>query len=464
MHPKVLLIQPNYNIKKDAKIWTANPPLGPCYIAAVLEKSRIGVEILDTNTKNLSVRETLRIIKEKNPAYVGFSILTPAADWCVAVARRLPKTMISVAGGPHTSGLPETMVRKGFDIAVIGEGEQTMLEIAKGYAWEKINGIVFKKNGKLIRTPARIPLDPNTIPFPARHLIEKGGTDKPYLSAGTVYYPWAQLFSSRGCPYNCYFCNKNIFGYRYRPRTPQDIIREIDFLVKTYGVKEIDIYDDNFNFDMKRAEKILDLIIRKKYTLCLRFSNGIRADKVSVRLLRKMKKAGTQYIAYGVETGDETVLAKIPKGETLNEIRRAVALTNKAGIPVTGFFIFGLIGDTRETMQHTIDFAVTTGFDRTIINIATPYPGTRMWNMITGGGGKIFIKRWKDFHQTSGRMLYTMPGTADPTTVESMYRKAYRAFYFRPAYIARQIPNMLRPGILPVMLRGVGRILFSQNN
>jgi anaerobic magnesium-protoporphyrin IX monomethyl ester cyclase len=460
----VLLVQPNYNIKRDAKIWSVNPPLGLCYLGAVLLKKKINVEILDSNLNNYSVSKTVTLIKKLSPKYVGFSILTPAADWCVEVIRKLPKDIITIAGGPHSSAVPEELIRKGFDIAVIGEGEETLLEITEGHPLEDIKGIYFRKNRKIIKNAIRLPLNINKIPLPARHLIINGGTIKPYMSSGTRYFPWAPIVTSRGCPYNCYFCNKNIFGRSFRTRTPANVIKEIDELVKTYHVKEINFYDDCFNFDIKRAEEILDLLIKRKYNLYLRFSNGIRADKITPRLLHKMKSAGTGYVAYGVESGDPNVLQLIPKGETLAQIEKAVYLTKKEHIEVTGFFIFGLIGDTVSSMENTINFAKKTPFDSVIINIATPYPGTRMWNMIKDGHGKIFLKAWKDFHHVSGKMLYTMPNMATPIEVETMYKKAYRSFYFRPLYLLKQIPKLITPTKIPILFRGLQRILFSQKS
>lgn len=459
---KVLLIQPNYHIKDDAGLWAANPPLGLCYLAAVLEKEKIPVEILDTHVQNLSANQTVSLIRRKKPRYVGFSILTPAADWCAEVARKLPKSVTKIGGGPHVSGIPEDTLRSGFEIAVIGEGEETLSEIVKGQKLENIQGIFYRKGRKILRNPLRPPLDPNMLPLPARHLILKGGTDKPYLSSGTRYYPWAQIFTSRGCPFNCYFCNKNIYGHKFRARHPENVLEEIDFLVKNYQIKELNFYDDSFNFDIERAEKIMDLIIRRNYKLYLRFSNGIRADKITKRLLLKMKKAGTDYIAYGVESGDPRILSQIPKGETLDQIRQAVRLTADLGIPVTGFFIFGLIGDTKESMQATIDFAKSLPFDRAIFNIATPYPGTRMWEMIKQKGGEIFLTKWKDFHHVSGKMHYTLAGMATPQEVEKMYRQAYSSFYFRPQYLFQQVPKLLSFSLLPIMYRGLKRIAYAQ--
>lgn len=423
--------------------------MGLCYLAAVLEQHRIPVEILDTQVQNLSAVQTAKIIRQKKPDFVGFSILTPAADWCYQVVKKIRQLlMVKIAGGPHVSGLPHEAVKKGFDLVVVGEGEQVLLDIVRGK----------KFRSKIISAP---PLDPNRLPLPARHLLVKGGTDKPYASSGTLYFPWAPIVTSRGCPYNCYFCNKKTFGYHFRPRTPAKVLAEIDSLVTNYGVKEIDFYDDCFNYDIQRAEKIMDLIAGRRYDLHLRFSNGLRADKITPRLLRKMKKAGTEYIAYGIESGDEKVLAQIPKAETLPQIERAVRLTQKAGITTVGFFIFGLIGETLESMQKTIDLMLKLPLDQVLINLATPYPGTRMWQMIEKNKGEFFIKNWQDFSHTAGEMLYRLPGMARPSQVEQMYRQAYRAFYFRPKYIIKQIPNLLSFNTIPVIYRGLRRILFA---
>lgn len=464
MREKVLLIQPNYQIRKDAQHWACSPPLGILYLAAVLESEQIPVEIVDATLKNLSVKKTVNIIKKSKAKYVGFSIMTPAVDWCIEVVKHLPKTIIKIAGGPHVSSLPEDFLKSGFDISVIGEGEETLIEIVQGKKLETIRSIVFKKNKKIFHTPQRPPIDPNKLPFPARHLIENGGTDKPYFAVGTRYFPWGQILSSRGCPYNCYFCVKNVFGFKFRTRTPENVLAEIDFLVKTYNVKEIDFYDDCFNFDIKRAEKIMDLIIKKDYKLYIRFNIGLRADKITKRLLQKMKKAGTDFVAFGIESSNQKILDLIPKGENLNDITKAVQLTHAVGIPVTGFFILGLIGDTKKTMQDTINFATNLPLDRAVFNIAIPNPGTRMSRMILQGGGEIFKTPWKNFNSMSGKMNYTLPGMATPSEVEKMYHRAYFKFYFRPSYLIKHIPQMFSLSQIIVMLRGFKKILYMQRS
>ncbi|MDP3888622.1 MAG: radical SAM protein [bacterium] len=459
---KIILIQPNYKGKKSIPYQENHPPIGLCYLGAILEREKIPVQIIDANVRNLSIKQTANLIKRKRPRYVGFSILTPAAEWSTQVIKLLPKTMIKIAGGAHPSATPEDMLKRGFNIVVIGEGEETLLEIIKSKNLAEIKGIAWRENKKIYRNPDRPLLDPDSLPTPARHLIENGGTDLPYFSLGNRYFPWAPIITSRGCPFNCYFCNKTIFGHKFRPRSPEKIIDEVDQLVRNYKIKELNIYDDCFNFDIGRAERIMDLISERNYKLYIRFGNGIRADKITKRLLKKMKAAGTDFIAYGVESGDQKILHSIPKGESHKQILKAIKLTKEAKIQAAGFFILGLLGDTKKTMQKTIDFAIKADLDRVFFNIAIPFPGTRMAKIIKESGGKILVDRWESFDNTAGKMLFTMPGMAQPSEVEEMYRKSYSSFYFRPKYLFRQIPKLLSPSLIPIMFRGIAKIFHSR--
>ena len=458
---KVLLVQPNYQQKKDAAIWGINPPINLAYIAAVLEKEGIEVEILDANLLNYSPQQVVDHARKKNINYVGLSILTPAHNYCVKVAKLLPEEIMSVAGGPHAAGLPDELLRDGFDTVIRGEGEYAMLDLVTGKNMKEIKGLSYMKDNEIMHNEDRPPLDPNALPLPARHLLIKNGVNKPYASEGTRYFPWSPIFTARGCPYSCYYCNKSTFGTCFTPRTPENVLAEIIELVTKYKVKEIDFYDDCFNFDMARAEKILDLIIAEKIKIYLRFSNGLRADKISEDLLIKMKQAGCDYIAYGIESGCQEILDKIPKAIKLETIRKAVALTKKQGITTVGFFMLGLIGDTEETMQRTIDFAKELDPDVALFNIAIPYPGTKMWQLIKKNG-RLLISDWDDYFHTSGKMIYEYPGTAPPVIVEKMFKRANKEFYFRPKYILRQIPKLTRPSLLPMLMKGIKRIVFSQ--
>jgi len=463
MTKKILLVQPNYMVQRKSGAWGINAPMGLAYIAAVLEKNNIPVKILDANALNLSIPETIKKINKFKPDIVGISVFTPAHRYSLEIIKGLSKKILTVAGGPHSSAVPDELLKNGFNVIVIGEGEYTMLEIAQGKKLNNIKGISFKKNEKIIHNSLRESLDPNDLPLPARHLLISNGVNKPYFAGGTQYFPWSSITSSRGCPYNCYYCSKKVFGFGFRARTPENVLKEIDYLVKNYGIKEINFSDDCFNFDLDRANKILDMIIERKYDLCLRFSNGLRVDKVNENFLKRMKKAGCRYIGYGVESGNQEIIDNIPKGATLQQIRDGIKLTKKVGgIFISGYFMFGLIGDTEETMQQTINFSKELDLDVASFTIAVPYPGTRLETIIKQKGGKIHFKTWDDFHHTSGKVMFSYPGMVAPEKIEAAYKRAMREFYFRPKYILKHLFKYFSIHKIKVGLRGLKAILKAQ--
>lgn len=459
---KVILVQPNYRVQRETGAWGVNPPMGLCYLAAVLSQERISTEIIDANALDLSEKKVNNLIEEKKPDVVGISILTPAHNYALKLVKLLPKEILKVAGGNQATAMPEVMLNEGFDIVVRGEGEEIFKDLVMGKDKRKISGLSFKKDNRLFHNADRLPLNPDDLPFPARYLLPSEGVDLPYRSANTQYFPWSGILTSRGCPYNCYFCFKKTFGYKFRPRSVKNVLNELIFLKKKYKLAEIDIFDDCFNYDLDRANEILDGIVANKLNLHIRFSNGIRADKVNKKFLEKMKKAGCVYIAYGVESGDQNILSLIPKGEKIKEVKKAVKLTKEVGIPACGFFIFGLIGDNQETMEKTLEISKELPFDFASYTIATPYPGTRMWEMVKKDG-KLFIHNWNDFHHSSGRMMYSYPKTADKKTVEKIYKKAYGEFYFRPSYILARILKIRSWQQIKVMLYGLLAIIRTRN-
>ncbi|MFZ3060701.1 MAG: radical SAM protein [Candidatus Methanoperedens sp.] len=455
---RVLLVQPNYRIQRESGAWGINPPLGLAYIASVLRENDVDVEILDANALNLTSTEVASYAEKVHASIMGISILTPAHNFSVDVASLLPDDILKVAGGNQATALPNQLINEGFNVIVRGEGEYTMLELAQGKALSDVMGISYKENDKIFHNPPRPPLDPDSLPMPARELLPSNGVDIPYLSAGTVYRPWAGILTSRGCPYDCYYCFKKTFGYKFRPRSAEKVVSEIVHLHEKYGVKEIDIYDDCFNFDLKRAEKILDIIIEQELDIHIRCSNGLRVDKITESFIKKMKKAGCCYIAYGIESGDQKVLDLIPKRITLQQVTSAIKLTNDARITTAGFFIFGLIGDNKEAMERTLTLANELNLDMCSFTIATPYPGTKLWDMVKEKGN-IFISDWDDFHHTSGKMIFTYPDTAGPEDVEEVYKRSYTAFYFRPKYLIRQALKIRSLEELRMAFHGLNSIL-----
>jgi len=435
---KVLLVQPNFYSKKKGLEHSGSPPLGLLYIAGLLEENSIDVEILDANATNRDIEFVIQYALETKATVVGVSIMMIGYNFGVEIAQRLPNYVLSVAGGAYASTLPEEVLKDGFDISVKGRGEYTMLDILSNDKIEAINGISYWKGGETVHNPPRRmkSFKDEPLPKPARHLLVNNGVDKPYQLAGTMYYPWSPVFSSIGCPYQCYYCSKQVFD-RFLSRDPEDVVEEIRCLVENYKVREIVFFDDCFNASIERAERILDLIIASNMEIKLRFPNGIRANNVTQKLIRKMKKAGCIAISYGIESGEQSILDKIPKKVKLEEIRKAVKYTKEAGILTIGFFILGLLGDTKETMQKTIDFAKELELDVAFFSILTPYRGTRIHDFIKEKG-TFHATNLDDMHQSVGKMLFSHPDFPSVDLVEKMHKKAYREMYLNPKYICRR--------------------------
>jgi anaerobic magnesium-protoporphyrin IX monomethyl ester cyclase len=461
---KVLLVQPNYCRERKYTRYSISPPLGLAYIAGFLEENGVDVEILDANALNLTVDDVLQHVIKTQATIVGVSILMTGYNFATEIAQKLPKNILSVAGGAYASATPEKVLEDGFNIAIRGRGEYVMLEISSGKNLKEIAGIFYWENNKIVNNPPRLFEDLKSVPLPrpARHLLLNNGINKPYQLAGIMYFPWAPVFTSIGCPYQCYWCSKQVFD-RFLPREPEDVAAEITELAKKYKVKEIDIYDDCFNAVPQRAEKILDLIIRENLNIKLRFPNGIRVNNITEPFMQKMKKAGCIEVAFGIESGDQEILDKIPKRISLDEVRNAVKNTKKVGILTVGFFILGLRGDNEKTMQKTIDFAKELGVDVAFFSILTPYPGTPLWNLIEKEG-KFLIKDFDDLHQSSGKMLFSHPDFPPSDLTERMQKRAYRIFYFSPKYILKRLMRLRDWHQLTLSIRGLPEIIKTQFN
>ena len=185
------------------------------------------------------------------------------------------------------------------------------------------------------------------------------------------------MLTSRGCPYNCSFCFKGIVGRTYRQRTPENIVAEIRQLIDRYGVRNFYFIDDLFTINVKRLEAILDYFIEQN--LDVRWQCLARVDRVNPDLLKKMHRAGCRQIHFGIESGNPEILKKTAKHINLDQVRQAIDWTEDAGIMSKGYFILGLPGDNDETMNETIGFATSLRLSEAMFSIATPMPGTELW-------------------------------------------------------------------------------------
>jgi len=427
MNNKIVLITPKN------PIWTGavTLPLNLAYLAAVLEMDSHKVECIDMCINpNKNIKNHI-----ENCDFVGISSCTPSIKeaWKLAkIAKECGKTVI--LGGPHPSAMPEESLRKKFiDIIVRGEGEETIKEICSNKKLRNILGISYKNNGKIIHNPPR-PFIKNldSLPFPARHLFDL----KKYHSELHRNKIIGDILTSRGCPYNCNFCYKAVFGRVYRVRSPENVVQEWKEMIDM-GIKEIGIIDDNFSVNWERAIKICNMIINQGLRIDWSATGGLRVDSVSKKLLLIMKKSGCYRIAFGAESGSQFILDKMGKNCTLGQIRNAVSLAKEVGLEVVLFFMIGNLYENEKTVQQTIDFAKELDSDYVQFTVATPYPGTQLYKTIKREG-KFLVKNWEEYGSYEGK-AYFEHNEINKNFVEKMYRKAYREFYLRPKIILRYL-------------------------
>jgi anaerobic magnesium-protoporphyrin IX monomethyl ester cyclase len=423
------------------------PPIGLAYLASVIKNKGFEVSIYDLNVSGEDFDSVAKRIVRETPIAVGISSSTPAINASLEIASKIKninRDIKIILGGPHPTIMYEEVLSNPYvDICVIGEGEKVMGNIINYLAGKKrlsaIRGIAYKKNENIIlNTHEEMDEKLNNIPFPGWEFFDlKKYTN--FVSGKRLSLP---IVTSRGCPYNCSFCYKGVFGRRWRFRSPENILSEIEYLIKNFNIGEFSIVDDNFTLVPERAIKFCKLLINKKWNLKWRCTNGIRADSVSEKLLYYMKKAGCYLIAFGVETGDEKILEGINKGETLGQIKRAFRIAKKTGIETYGFFIFGNLGENKETMQKTINFAKRLDPDYVQFSIMTPFPGSPIYNKIKTEG-EIFINSWKDYAFYAGRPIFRHEKVT-PELMNYMYKRAYKEFYFRPRYILKWIFKIIK--------------------
>lgn len=432
---KVVLIRPFPSFAKEINEATNYPPVGLAYLASFLESKGITCKIIDASLSRLKKEKILEQVKKFNPCIIGITSNIAYAKDSNLLSKFLKKNLdkFIVIGGPFASLMAkETLKESKADCVVRGEGELVLWNIIKNeLKIEDIKGVSFLRNGKLVNNEREQLIDDlDKIPFPAYHLL-------PHLSnykSRSRGSPVAPILTSRGCPYQCIYCSKDIFGSKFRKRSPENIIKEIESLIKKYNIKQIDILDDNFTLDIEWANKVLDMLIKRNIKLHITLPNGVRADKLTRKIIHKMKQVGVYKVGIGIETGDERIMKIIKKNLDLNKVIQGIKWFRAENIIVFGFFMLGLPGETPKTMQKTIDFAIKANPHIANFAITIPMPGTELFDIIKNKGKFV-----KDASITSGYYTinhgYYELDNLKSKDVLKYQRKAYIEFYFRPSKI-----------------------------
>jgi magnesium-protoporphyrin IX monomethyl ester (oxidative) cyclase len=405
------------------KSWGKPSVLQPwdlAYVAAVLEKQH-KVCIIDAPSEGwknleeidatkyrfgLTIKEIEARIKNWAPDLVVIS--APFLGWwktvssIAAATKSIDKNIITVLMGADPSARPADCLKKpNIDFVVIGEPEQTILELADTLQKGKlenlkdVKGIAFNEKGEIIVTPPRpFVEDLDSLPFPARHLLPMStyfAAVKENPLRGEIHKPWVAMITSRGCPHNCIFCSSHIvMGRKWRARSPENVVDEIEQLVKTYNIKQVDFEDGNLTVDKKRMEDICDLIIKRGLDIEWYTPNGVRADGLDEKLLKKMAASGCKKIRIAPESGVQRIVDQtIRKNLDLKKVENAVVSARKVGIGVGCFFILGFIGETKQDIKATINYAHKLrrlGADHFYFSYATPLYGTELYEQAKRGG------------------------------------------------------------------------------
>jgi anaerobic magnesium-protoporphyrin IX monomethyl ester cyclase len=423
MKSNILLINPPWILHKgDQDFFRISQPDGLGYIAASLEKNGHSVKLLDaastgwrqkTQTRELILAgmtypEILAIIKSYKPNLIGISMVSSLFKnngYKLAEIIKLNfKQIPIIVGGAHPSVAYLECLNTGYiDIAVVGEGEITVCELVDEMVRNKpnlhrIKGIVYKNKNKLIVTEKRpFITDLDKLPYPARKYYPMDDyfmASKKLLSSfaiSTYNHRWANMITSRGCPYGCVFCSINLsMGQKWRGRSAENVMSEIKLLINTYKVDYISFLDDNMSFVRSRMQDICDLIIQNNLKFKWSTPNGLRADTLDEPLLLKMKKAGCHRIAVAPESGSQRVINQIiGKRLKLEQVEKIVRICKKIGLDIDCFFVIGLYGETKNEIQQTLEYAKylkKIGASAFNFALATPFIGTRFYQQLLGKG------------------------------------------------------------------------------
>jgi anaerobic magnesium-protoporphyrin IX monomethyl ester cyclase len=443
MDKPVLLIDPPRTSINKGNIWKVVkrnlPSLGLAYIASFLEKHGHFVTIADMKTEMLGIDGLLERVREGNYKLIGITATTVQINSALTIAMHIkesfPEASI-VMGGPHPNVMLEEVLSDPYvDYVCRGEGEITMLELAENKRPESILGLSYKKDDRIVSNPPRpVIKDLDSIPFPAYHLLPM----TKYVPSPGNYkrLPAASMITSRGCPGKCTFCNTDIFGRSIRYRSAENIAKEILSLIENYRIKEISFYDDTFTINKKNVENFCAILIENDIDIT--WSCMSRIDCVSPYLLKQMQKAGCHSICYGIESADETILANINKKIYLKQVPEVIKWTRQANIDVRASFMLGNPGETEESLKKTIDYAISLKPDIFVFNLATPFPGTEMFNWAKGNG---YLKTtdWDDYDL--GQLVMNLPSVSSDLIMK-YYKLAYRKSYLRLAYLIKRIAKI----------------------
>ena len=426
-------------------------PIWLAYSTGVLEKEGFDVKLIDAPADDLSLENVLKTIKDFKPELIVIDTSTPSIINDVKIADSIKENYncFLTLVGTHVSALPDEAMGMSENIDAIArhEYDYTIRELAKalenGTELEHIDGLTFRKNGEIIHNPDHeLIKNLDELPFVSeiykRHLRVEN-----YFYAANLY-PEITIVSGRGCPYRCVYCvlPQVMNGHQYRVRSIENVVDEMEYIKSEFPqVKEIFFEDDTMTVNRKRTQRLCDEIIKRG--LKMTWSANSRAD-IDLETLKKMKAAGCRLLCVGFESGDQTVLDNIGKRLTIEQIKEFSANAKKAGIMVHGCFLVGNPGETKETLQKTLQLAKKINPDTAQFFPIMVYPGTRAYEWAKENG-YLTTEDYSEWLTDDGlhNCVVSRPGLTKEELVQ-FCDDARREYYLRPGYMTFKLGQTIK--------------------
>ena len=414
-------------------------PQGMLSIAAYLLRDGHDVFVYDCLGPGapVDIDQQVQGILAFEPQIVGFSTTTSSFPDAAAIAQKIKEQnpdIVTVCGGVHVSALKETLIAgyPAFDYMVAGEGEVTMSELAAGIDPAGIPGLIRREAGAAVANePRRHITRLDDLPFPAYEKLQGFPRDYHLPLFSYIQTPGATMITSRGCMYQCSYCDRSVFQKGFRYNSAAYIYEHMKYLRDKFGVRHVNIYDDLFTANRKRVVELCEKLTRQ--SLGINFNCAVRVGYTDDDLLKMLKESGCVMVSLGIESADPQMLARHKSGVSLDDVRDTVSRIQAAGLRAKGLFMMGLPGETEESINHTSDFIISLGLDDMNMAKFTPFPGAPLWSSIRDEG--TFDEDW--------RLMNCLNFVFIPKAIESkekldhLYNEHVKRFYSDPSWRKR---------------------------
>jgi anaerobic magnesium-protoporphyrin IX monomethyl ester cyclase len=414
-------------------------PHGILSIAAWLEQEGYEVFVHDClgPQSPAEFAANIEAILEYQADIAGFSATTSsfpdAANMAVALKRARPET-ITVCGGVHVSALGASLLKDypAFDFMIKGEGELTMVDLARGGDPAKVDGLLWRNGDEVVENNPRAMIpDLDMLPFPAYHKL-KGfprGYNLPLFSYAR--FPGTSMITSRGCLFQCSYCDRSVFKKGFRYHSAKYIYEHLRYLRRHFGIRHVNIYDDLFTTDEQRIVELCEMLTANP--IDIQFNCALRVGYAPDKLLKMLKAAGCLMVSLGIETAEPELLTKHKSGVTVASVRDTVDRIQASGLRAKGLFMMGLPGETEDSIRKTSDFVISLGLDDMNMAKFTPFPGAPIWKTIREEG--TFEEDWEQMNCLN--FVFVPKSIGSKELLDQLYKAHVKRFYTDRAWLRK---------------------------